>query len=198
MTPIERVRARFAAAEVLGVSQHADTGEIRTAWQRAARSLHPDRSGGDGNRFVKARAAFECLAGDQDDAEDIRSENRIKRATLRRPTLARREMMMDPEDYLNCVEILENNPERTDADHVPVDIVQSGRSLVFRVSAPLVDGVNRVALPTSVLQPHLRSRPTILKFRSRKGGAGEIHVPDVLLEQRFPGTRSVKIEFSGA
>ncbi|SDI56498.1 DnaJ domain-containing protein [Aliiruegeria lutimaris] len=198
MTPIERVRARFAAAEVLGVTQHADTGEIRTAWQRAARSLHPDRAGGDKNRFVQARAAFECLAGDQDGAKTTRPEIRSKRTTLRRPTVARREMMMDPEDYMNCVEILEDNPERTDADHVPVDIVQTGRSLVFRVSAPLVDGVNRVAVPTGVLQPHLRSKPTILKFRSRKAGAGEIHVPDVLLEQRFPGTRSVKIEFTGA
>ena len=194
MTPIERVRAKIDAAEVLGVSQHARTGELRAAWQRAARSFHPDRNGGDSRSFVRARAAFEYLA--EESADEAETRSRAPRPAMRRPTIARREMTMDPEEYLECIELLEQEEDRSDADHVPVEFVQSGRALVFRVSAPLADGLNRVALPTSLIEPHRRGKPTVLKFRARRAGAGLIQVPEALLEQRFPGTRSVTIEFS--
>lgn len=49
------------AAAVLGVSPGATASEVRRAFARRARELHPDRPGGDADRFREATEARDAL-----------------------------------------------------------------------------------------------------------------------------------------
>ena len=49
--------------DVLGVSAGASRGEIRTAYRRLAREVHPDAAGGGGDEgFIRLQAAYATLA----------------------------------------------------------------------------------------------------------------------------------------
>jgi len=63
MSPLERVQARTAALEALGLEGSASSREIRKAWKRVAFETHPDRSAGETAAFLRAKTAFEYLGG---------------------------------------------------------------------------------------------------------------------------------------
>lgn len=48
--------------ELLGLTQGASTEEVKTAWRRAAKTLHPDSPGGNAAMFVLANTAYETLS----------------------------------------------------------------------------------------------------------------------------------------
>ena len=49
--------------EVLGVGAGASSGEIKAAYRRLAREVHPDAvGGGDGEGFIRLRTAYATLA----------------------------------------------------------------------------------------------------------------------------------------
>ena len=50
-----------AARKLLGVSPRADVGEVRRAFREAAKQAHPDRPGGDEQRFRQVVAAYHRL-----------------------------------------------------------------------------------------------------------------------------------------
>lgn len=47
--------------QVLGVTPAATPAQIRQAYRKKAATLHPDRPGGDADRFVMLRKSFELL-----------------------------------------------------------------------------------------------------------------------------------------
>ncbi len=50
-----------SAYEVLGVPEDASDQVIKTAYRKAAGAAHPDKRGGDAERFIAIQAAFEIL-----------------------------------------------------------------------------------------------------------------------------------------
>ncbi|WVZ78491.1 hypothetical protein U9M48_026194 [Paspalum notatum var. saurae] len=58
--PAARAQTHY---EVLGVGAGASTGEIRAAYRRLAREVHPDAAAGSGNEgFIRLHAAYAALA----------------------------------------------------------------------------------------------------------------------------------------
>jgi DnaJ family protein A protein 2 len=51
--------------ETLGVSRGADPREIKKAYYALAKELHPDKAGGDPEKFKKVQHAYEILSDDQ-------------------------------------------------------------------------------------------------------------------------------------
>ncbi|PNT75316.1 hypothetical protein BRADI_1g30113v3 [Brachypodium distachyon] len=48
--------------EVLGVGAGASRGEIKAAYRRLAREVHPDAGSGDGEGFIRLHAAYATLS----------------------------------------------------------------------------------------------------------------------------------------
>ena len=71
-------------------------------------------------------------------------------------------------------------------------------NLTYVVPTPAAIGLNRVALPTALLDGSRSESPRILKVRLKEPAAGDVVVPEALCLKLFPGARSVKIRFSGA
>ncbi|KAL6873928.1 hypothetical protein ACP4OV_014010 [Aristida adscensionis] len=74
--------------EVLGVGAGASRGEIKAAYRRLAREVHPDAigggaGGGGGEEFIRVHAAYATLADPDERA-------RYDRAALPRPAAVRR------------------------------------------------------------------------------------------------------------
>ena len=51
--------------EALGVGRDADTREITKAYRELSKIHHPDRPGGDAERFKEIQEAYEVLTDDQ-------------------------------------------------------------------------------------------------------------------------------------
>lgn len=51
--------------ETLGLSQSATKAEVKAAYRKAAQRAHPDREGGDAERFHQVSVAFEVLYDDE-------------------------------------------------------------------------------------------------------------------------------------
>src|SRR3954469_23133120 len=71
--------------QALGVRRNATTAEIRRAYQKAARQLHPDLNPGDPvaeQRFRAVSEAFEVLADAQRRAAYDRGETRPRESTV--------------------------------------------------------------------------------------------------------------------
>ena len=212
MSPIERVRARAAAAELLGLRRNADHEEVRAAWRRAALELHPDKAGGDRARFSDAHAAYAFLSDDAENdrftmASSARANETVApsaRQVVHRPKLAKREISLPAEVIAECRAFLANDGAEeapavlTAADHVAGAVVREGREITYQVETPLVAGRNRVAVPTSWVDCARKPKPAVLTFSSPRAGSGEILVPDAVRQRVFPGARSVRLRFASA
>ena len=212
MSPIERVRARVAAVELLGLHRNADHEEVRAAWRRAALELHPDKAGGDRARFADAHAAYEFLSDDAASerftmANSARVQGAVApspRQAMHRPKVAKREIQLPPEVVAECRSHLSESGEGAAAvtlaasDHVAEAVVREGREITYQVETPLIAGRNRVALPTSWVDSARKPKPAVLTFSSPRAGSGEILVPDAVRQRVFPGARSVRLRFASA
>ena len=225
MTPIERVRARAASLQALGLGQYASESEIRDAWKRIAMETHPDQTNGSQAKFAKAKAAYDMLRGDEG---DITYSSQHKRTPYgkqphsssggvkpgKRPVVQTRTMALSPEAVDDCTALLDaevadpqavvdlspvanadGSAPTSKRDHIPEHVHRRGRRLTYVVRGPLAKGCNRVALPTSVLDGHRDLRPMVISFRSTTSGSGEFSVPVDVIAAVFPGARIVSIRF---
>ncbi|XP_051201257.1 uncharacterized protein [Lolium perenne] len=72
--------------EVLGVGAAASRGEIKAAYRRLAREVHPDAVGGGGDeRFIRLHAAYAALA---DPDQRARYDRDVGAAMFRRAAAA--------------------------------------------------------------------------------------------------------------
>ncbi len=60
---------------VLGVERTATADDIKRAYRRLAHQHHPDKAGGDEERFKKINAAYEILGDEQKRAQYDRFGN---------------------------------------------------------------------------------------------------------------------------
>lgn len=68
--------------EVLGVSKHATSDEIKKAYRKAARKAHPDRGGSD-RAMVAVNQAYDCLSDPgKREYYDLHGEDEPKRQTV--------------------------------------------------------------------------------------------------------------------
>jgi DnaJ family protein A protein 2 len=51
--------------DILGVSQHCNQDEIKKAYKKLAIQFHPDKTGGDGEKFKEISHAYEVLSDDE-------------------------------------------------------------------------------------------------------------------------------------
>ena len=209
MSPIERMQARQAAYELLGLEPSADSGTIRAAWRRAAFAAHPDRNGGDYAPFMRAKEAYELIAsapaGRPTNAGSGTSSSGSGRAGAR-PRVSTRLVELTEDAIAQCQALLsdetggaalggEGQALEIAASHVPHAVRQHGRSLTFMVSDPLSPGLNRIALPTALLEDARRVKPQTIVVRAARGGAGEVTIPDAKRTRMFPGARNISLRF---
>jgi len=232
MGPIERVRARANAYDLLGVTHGSEPEEIRAAWRRMAFEMHPDRHGGDQSGFIRAKAAYDFLCRDEAYAystsaisrEAVKVQRQSATMGRKRPVAAPRVTALRPEIVDACSDLLTQRcggqgaafaahlrlhpdaPTETGgdggcaggADHVPGAIERLGRQLVYLVASELAAGVNRVALPTAVLECTRRQKPQILAISTHEARSGELTIPDAIRARIFPNARDVRIRFGAA
>lgn len=202
MEPVDKIKARADALEVLGLDQNAGSDEIRDAWRHIAFHAHPDHTQGDCTSFARAKEAYDLLRRDGMTAKG-------QTGKPRRPKLRKRVIELETSDIDACRVLLNtalsHNPEgatadtedqnMAEADHIPDAVGFFGRHLTYFVPTPVCEGANRVALPTSFLASARQMETELLSFQSKESGAGDVMVPEGITASKFPGARSVCIKF---
>ncbi|MEM1427991.1 MAG: J domain-containing protein [Pseudomonadota bacterium] len=227
MGPIDRVRARALAYELLGVNHGSDPEEIRAAWRRVAFEMHPDRHGGDQTGFIQAKAAYDFLCKDEAYAfstpagarDAMKYQRQCATMGRKRPAVAPRVTPLRPDILYACRGLLAErrcgrkhpfaahlrlqadaptDPAEGGADHVPGAIEREGRLLTYLVASVLSPGVNCVALPTAVLECTRRQKPQLLAISTQDRKSGDLRIPDATRARLFPNARDVRIRFGAA
>ncbi|MGI9369200.1 MAG: DnaJ domain-containing protein, partial [Ruegeria sp.] len=99
MEPIDRIKARAAAFEELGLAQRAGSDEVRAAWRSIAFRAHPDQQNGDSSEFTRAKKAYDFLRAEGLAGKDYDDE---ASATPRRPTVQSRVTNLNDDDTSAC------------------------------------------------------------------------------------------------
>ncbi len=206
MEPVDKIRARAEAFHVLGLDQNAGSEDIRKAWRSIAFHAHPDCSDADSSNFARAKDAYDLLRK-EGLAGKSACAGKPKRPKLRKRVITLKDTDIDAcrallNKVLECVSDASDEGQPTPendhmaaSDHVPEAIGCFGRNLTYFVSSPVCQGANRVALPTSVLAGSRRTETELLSFQSKDAGAGEVIVPEAIMNRKFPGAKSVRIRF---
>lgn len=204
MSPIEKVTARSAALDALGLSGSASPEDIRNAWRRLAFKTHPDKMAGEATAFLKAKTAFEYLGGKDktfgasgkcEPAFEARPAGAARRPRPRPGIVAQTEPL-GKDDIVSGRALLENDPVEGATDHVVEALERQGRSLVYMVPGAAGAGLNRVALPAAILSGYRgKVRPTVVTFELVGASADEYVIPDETRHAMFPGARGVRIRF---
>ena len=106
----------------------------------------------------------------------------------------------DPDEQslrASILDVIKNTdaPHVPHTNHLPYAIRQSGRRISYMVSAPIEEGVNRVAVPTGTFTDNRKVRPIIVRFKAPGEGIGTHVVAASALAESFPGAKSVRIHF---
>ncbi|WP_171122300.1 MULTISPECIES: DnaJ domain-containing protein [unclassified Ruegeria] len=206
MEPVDRIRARAEALHALGLNQQAGSADIRNAWRQIAFHAHPDCSSSDAADFTRAKEAYDLLR------EEGLAGKAADAGKPKRPRLRKRVITLEDADIDACRSLLDkalahvseeqeaNQTEatvdlRADSDHIPEAVGCYGRNLTYFVPSPVCEGANRIALPTSILAGTRRTETEVLSFQCKEAGAGEVVVPETILNRKFPGAKSVRIRF---
>lgn len=205
MTPFERIQAKSAALQTLGLGHYSDAIEIRDAWRRIAFETHPDRASGRRAEFERAKSAYDFLRREMPEAalEAAPDMDAAPAGVATRPRLRTRTERLSPVAAAECRALLDaRRSERAEAgacqDHVPVEICRRGRHVTYLFTAPLARGENRLAMPANEMGGRRGAGPVLFTLRSATGGAGEVALGEAQRAQLFPGAKSVLLRFAGA
>jgi hypothetical protein len=215
MTPIERTQAKSVALKTLGLGLYANPTEIRDAWRRIAFETHPDRNAQAQAEFARAKEAYDFLrnewtTGAEGGGAWGRPRTASQKVASRPSIMARLERLGDEvRDILRAEFTAEGGPSRLldlcpggapsgvlRTDHLPAAVHRHGRHLTYIVEATTERGLNRVALPATLLDGGRKVRPVVVVFDARVAGEGEVRLPDAIVAEAFPGARGVEIRFA--
>jgi len=192
------------ALDALGLSEDASPTDIQKAWRKIAFECHPDRNPEALDTFVAAKEAYDFLTNALSPQELGKRQPKPEEKVEPKKHFSRLHMRVErlTDNVLGeCKEALEkamakqlpgDGPTKA---HLATEVHRKGRKLVFVVRDSLYEGINRVAVPTGLLQDNRRAMPKVLLFRSKKTVEREIELPEALREEVFPGARSVRIMF---
>lgn len=197
MTPIERISEKSQALAVLGLSRHADTSEIRQAYKALALEKHPDHASGSNAEFSVITDAYQFLRSNFDllgipDAPVQPSTPR--RTVTSRPLMQPTETEFTDDVIAECKACLPSNAQA--AQHVSTILHRMGRKLTYFVPTAAANGINEVAVPTGELVDTRRAHPQVVPVDAQDITSGVYDVPTDVIEDLFPGARSVKIRFA--
>lgn len=221
MTPIERISIKSQALAALGLTNSTATeSEIKSAYRARVKEKHPDRCDGEAADFIRITDAFEYLSGEAQDFDpsprpstvkpsaeerpisrtprpsmDFEQKPRVRSKTMSRPvsrpSLQATKIKIS-EDILMACSALLGDEEGLVATHQK----RAGRKLAYRVPVKLLQNVNRVAVPTGDLVDARQIKPVLLTIEAADIHGGVYHVPQDVVEEQFPGARSVEIRFA--
>ena len=89
------------------------------------------------------------------------------------PTVQSRVTKLNDDDTSACRGMLNADPATSSdcaaspSDHIPDAIGSHGRNLIYYIPTPVVEGSNRVALPTSILSAANKKDFEVLTFNSK-------------------------------
>ena len=195
MTPIDRVRARYKAKSLLGVSEGATQEEIHRAYKRQAFSHHPDREDGSDADLQSINAAYELLKSEAPAEKKARYGGVRPARVPSRPTIQTTLSMIDEVTQARSRAVLEETKDGESKDHVATTVRKEGRKLTFLMSTRLAKGRNRVAVPSDLLASRRSQNTKVITFRTTNDGRGQIRVPDECRKMDFPGAHEIVLQF---
>jgi hypothetical protein len=119
-----------------------------------------------------------------------RERSKTMSRPVSRPSLQSTKIKFSEETLLACSELL-GEEEGLVATHQK----RAGRKVAYRVPVRLLQNVNKIALPTGDLVDARQIKPTVLTVNAADISGGVHHVPQDIVEDKFPGARSVEIRF---
>lgn len=168
--------------------------------------------------FLKAKKAYEFLTrgGDFDcefDDESQEPEETVEQ--FRRPKAKTRvmnfstELLEQSEELLNGTRYAEAYSDDVIfldgkdvlqsgdpiVDHIADAVSFKGRSVTYLVASDVANGVNRVAVPSAVLENPRRQKPKIVVFSFAEEGPFEIDIPAELRDEISSGARRMSVRF---
>ena len=198
MTPIERVRARYNAKSLLGVSEGATQEEIHRAYKRQAFSHHPYRENGSNDDLRSINEAYELLKKDAPSEPKAATRSVRPSRVPSRPVVSANLSMIDEVTQARGRALLGETHEGESQDHVATTVRKEGRRLTFLMPSRLVKGRNRVVVPSELLASRRSQSMKVITFRTNNDGRGQVRVPDECVKQDFPGAHEVVLQFGVA
>ena len=97
----------------------------------------------------------------------------------------------------NILEVIQESgaPYVPHTNHLPYAVRQSGRRISYMVKDEIVEGVNRVAVPTGAFTDNRKVLPKIIRFKAGQDGSGPHVTSAATLAESFPGAKSVRVHF---
>lgn len=192
MTPIQRISEKSQALDVLSLSKHATTADIRAAYKRLVHEKHPDHGRGTSDELAEITEAYSFL---KENAEElgIRDRRVTSQSINPRPSVKPTETAFSDDILAECQSVLPEDSER--AQHISTMLHRMGRKLTYFVPTAPANGANDVVVPTGELVDTRSAHPRIVPVQTNDILAGVYEVPRDVCDDLFPGARSVKIKF---
>lgn len=208
MTYIDRAISADAALKTLGLASMPTQNELRSVRRKLIFDNHPDKCDAATIDLAEIDQAYNillCMCQNTAEPAPSRADN-----LPRRPKSRERVEMIANETRVKCGTLLERLHSTSSAgkrqwssfedmltirDHVPSQVKRCGRDVSYLISSPLKEGMNHIALPTGELVDKRKEKIEIVKLKSKRAGDGTYNVPAAQLAARFPGARSVQLQF---
>ncbi len=193
MNPIQRISEKSQALAILGLSNHANTDEIRKAYKALALEKHPDQATGSNAEFAEITNAYQFLRTNFELLGIPKAPTTTRRTATSRPQMQPTETQFSEDIIAECKACLPGNAEAY--EHVSTILHRLGRKLTYFVPTSPANGTNEVVVPTGELVDTRHAHPQIVPVSAQDISAGTYEVPTDVCDDLFPGARSVTIRF---
>lgn len=131
---------------ILGITSRASQADVKAAYRRLAKELHPDRYTGTDRPFLDVQEAYSVLGDAASRREYDAKLSRMKPPPVRRARTCEPEPLIDPgwsafePERVRCT-VRPRPPEPLVPERNSTDLGRPPRVRTFRVAAPLFDEI---------------------------------------------------------